>query len=100
MAQLTLRFAQSARSELNDILAYIAFDNPSAAAKLAGKIEKGLDRLLEFPGSGRAIPEAPSSRSQELVIPPIVRVFFRIEGQVLRVLYVMRSEQAFPPKGW
>ena len=40
MAQLTLRFAQAARSELNDLLAYIAFDNPAAASKLAGKIEK------------------------------------------------------------
>ena len=62
MAQLTLRFAQAARSELNDLLAYIAFDNPAAASKLAGKIEKSLDRLVEFPDSGRAIPEAHRSR--------------------------------------
>ena len=100
MAQLTLRFALAARSELNDILAYIAFDNPSAGAKFAGKIEKSLDRLLEFPDSGRAIPEAPSSRAHELVVPPAVRIFYRIEGDALRILHVMRSEQAFPPKGW
>ena len=100
MAQLVLRFALGARSELNDLLAYIAFDNPIAAAKLAGRIEKGLDRLLEVPDSGRLIPEAPSSRAHELVVPPIVRIFYRVEGEVLRVLHVMRSEQAFPPKGW
>jgi plasmid stabilization system protein ParE len=100
MAHLTLRFAQAARSELNDLLAYIAFDNSGAASKLAGNIEKSLDRLLEFPDSGRTIPEAPSSRARELVVPPIVRIFYRTEGDVLRVLHVMRAEQAFPPKGW
>ena len=100
MAQLNLRFAQTARHEINDILAYIAFDNPTAAAKLAGKIQKGLDRLLEYPDSGRAIPEEPTSRSSELAVPPMIRIFFRVEGPVLRILHVMRSEQAFPPKGW
>ena len=56
MAQLTIRFANSARSEINDILAFIALDNPAAAAKFAAKIQKALDRLLEFPNSGRLIP--------------------------------------------
>jgi plasmid stabilization system protein ParE len=56
MAKLTIRFANSARAEVNDILAYIALDNPTAAAKFAAKIEKALNRLLEFPNSGRLIP--------------------------------------------
>jgi toxin ParE1/3/4 len=100
MAKLTIRFANSARAEVNDILAYIALDNPTAAAKFAAKIEKALNRLLEFPNSGRLIPEEPKSRARELVVPPSIRVFFRVEGDILRVLHIMRSEQAFPPKGW
>jgi plasmid stabilization system protein ParE len=100
MAQLTIRFANSARAEVNDILAFIALDNPDAAAKFAAKIEKVLGRLIEFPNSGRLIPEEPKSRVRELVIPPSIRVFFRVEGDVVRVLHVMRAEQAFPPKGW
>ena len=53
MAQMTIRFANSARAEVNGILAFIALDNPAAAAKFAGKIHKALERLLEFPNSGR-----------------------------------------------
>ena len=99
MAPLTIRFANSARAELNDILAFIALDNPAAPAKFAAKIEKALDRLLDFPNSGRVIPEEPKSRVRELVIPPSIRVFFRLEGDARRVLHCMRAEQAFPPKG-
>ena len=100
MAQLTIRFANSARAEVNDILAFIALDNPDAAAKFAAKIQKAIDRLLAFPNSGRLIPEEPKSRARELVVPPSIRVFFRIDGDVIRVLHIMRAEQAFPPKGW
>ena len=100
MAQLTIRFANSARAEINDILAFIALDNPATAAKFATKIQKSLDRLLEFPNSGRLIPEEPRSRARELVVPPSIRVFFRIDGDVIRVLHIMRAEQSFPPKGW
>jgi len=100
MARLTLRFAVSARTQLNDILGFIALVNPAAAAKLAMKIEGGLQRLLEFPESGRLIPEEPTSRARELVVPPLIRIFFRVEGSVVRVLHIIRAEQAFPPKGW
>jgi len=100
MAQLTLRFAISARAELNDILGFIALDNPMAAAKLSSKIEHALQRLLQYPESGRLIPEDPKSAVRELVIPPLIRLFFRVEGPVVRVLYIRRAEQSFPPKGW
>jgi plasmid stabilization system protein ParE len=59
MAQLTIRFANSARAEVNDMLGFIALDKPDAAAKFAVKIQKANDRLIEFPNSGRLIPEDP-----------------------------------------
>lgn len=100
MAKVIIRFAITAREELDEILGFIALDNPQAAAKLSLKIEKGISRLAEFPASGRLIPEEPSSRAREVVIPPIIRVFYRVEGQVVRILHVMRGEHSFPPLGW
>jgi plasmid stabilization system protein ParE len=99
MANLTLRFALSARADLNEILSFIAMDNPNAAAKLATKVEKGLSRLVEFPDSGRLVPEEPTSRAREVVVPPL-RIFYRVEGDVVRILHVMRGEHSFPPLGW
>jgi toxin ParE1/3/4 len=99
MANLTLRFALSARADLTEILAFIAMDNPSAASKLATQVEKGLRRLVDFPESGRLVPEEPSSRAREVVVPPL-RIFYRLEGDIIRILHVMRGEHSFPPLGW
>lgn len=95
MATLKLQFTLAASRRLDEILDFIAQENPEAADQLSERIELGLIRLSEFPASGRKIPEAPERRERELVIPPSVRVFYRVEGKVLWVLYAMRSEQAF-----
>lgn len=100
MANLTLHFSNEARAELNEILAYIAADNPAAASKLSLKAEKSLQRLIQFPASGRKIPEEPSHSVRELVVLPFLRFFFRVEGDVIRILHVARSERSFPPPGW
>jgi toxin ParE1/3/4 len=99
MANLTLQFALTARADLNEILAFIAMDNPSAAAKLAMKVEKGLSRLVDYPASGRLVPEEPASRAREVVVSPL-RIFYRVEGNVVRILHVMRGEHSFPAQGW
>ncbi|NTV76243.1 MAG: type II toxin-antitoxin system RelE/ParE family toxin [Holophaga sp.] len=100
MAKVTIRFANSAREELEEILGFIALDNPQAAAKLSLRIEKSIGRLADFPASGRLIPEEPGSPAREIVIPPIIRVFYRVEGQVVRILHFMRGEHSFPPLDW
>lgn len=100
MAKVTIRFANSAREELEEILGFNALDNPLAAAKLSLQIEESIRGLADFPASGRLIPEEPDSPALEIVIPPIIRVFYRVEGDVVRILHLMRSEHAFPPLGW
>lgn len=98
MAALTIRLTQKAIRELDDILGFIAQDNPDAASRLEARIEHSINRVAAFPETGRKIPEAPERRERELVVPPSVRVFFRTEGTVLWVLHAMRSEQAFSPE--
>jgi toxin ParE1/3/4 len=95
MAPLRVRFTLTASRKLDEILGFIAQENPHAAGKLSEQIEQGLDRLSAFPDSGRKIPEVPERRERELVVPPCVRIFYRVEGKNLLVLYAMRSEQAF-----
>ena len=95
MAALKIHFTVTAIQTLDEILGFIAQDNPDAASKLAKRIEHGINRLASFPGTGQKIPEAPEHRVRELVVPPAVRIFCRVEGDTLWVLYAMRSEQAF-----
>lgn len=98
MAPLKIRITQPAMDRLNEILGFIAQDNPDAADKLSEQIEHGLERLAVFPASGRKIPEAPERSERELVVRPRVRVFCRADREELVVLHAMRSEQAFDPE--
>ena len=98
MAALKIQFTATAIRTLDEILGFIAQDNPDAASKLSARIEQGINRLASFPGSSRKIPEAPEHRERELVVPPAVRIFCRVEGEILWVLYSMRSEQSFHPE--
>ena len=98
MAALKIHFTANAIRTLDEILGFIAQDNPDAASKLSGRIEQAVNRLASFPGSGRKIPEAPERRERELVVPPAVRIFSRADGETLWMLHAMRSEQAFHPE--
>ena len=94
MAALKIRLTRKAMNGFDGILGFIAQENPDAASKLEERIEHSLGRIASFPDSGRKIPEAPERRERELVVPPSVRIFFRVEGETLWVLHVIRAEQA------
>ena len=95
MAALNLRLTLTASRRLDEILEFIAQDNPEAADRLSASTEAALERVAIFPASGRRIPEAPERTERELVVPPCVRIFYRVEDKDLWVLFAMRSEQEF-----
>ena len=93
MAQI--KWAEPALDDLNEIAEYLALDNPAAAKKLVRNVFKSVKRLKDFPQSGK-IPtellELKISHYREVVVVPC-RVFYRIENNVVFILYVMRSER-------
>lgn len=95
MAALKLHLTLTASRRLDEILGFIAQDNPEAADHLSATIEAALERVAAFPASGRRIPEAPERVEREVVVPPCVRIFYRVEGKTLWVLFAMRAEQEF-----
>lgn len=95
MATLKVHITRKALGELDEILGFIAQDNPDAASELEERIEHSINRVASFPGSGRKIPEAPERRERELVVPPVIRIFFRVGNDALWVIHAIRSELAF-----
>ena len=85
-------WTEPALQQLDAVAEYIALDNPAAASDLVSAVLDKVDRLNEFPQSGRLPPELPHSVYREVVVPPC-RVFYREEGVRVLVLYVMREEQ-------
>ena len=87
-----LIWAAPALADLDEIAEYIALDDRPAAARYVRRVFDTVDRLKQFPDSGRRPAELPDSRYREVVVPPC-RVFYRTEGNSVFVLYVMRSER-------
>ena len=90
MAQII--WTEPALSDLNAIAEYIALDKPSAAINLVQKVFSSTERLEQFPESGRKPPEFKKSKYLEIIVNPC-RIFYRIEGDKIYILYVMRSER-------
>ena len=90
MAQII--WTEPALSDLDAIAEYIALDKPTAAANLVQKVFSSIERLEQFPESGRKPPELKKSRYLEIIVAPC-RIFYRIEADKVYILYVMRSER-------
>lgn len=85
-------WAEPALFDLNEIAEYIALDKQNAAQKLVQSVFSTAARLEEFPNSGRRIPELRKSTYREVVVGPC-RVFYRVDGELVYILHVMRSER-------
>lgn len=77
---------------MDEIADYIALDNPGAAGGLVARVFEAIERLAEFPASGREPPELPASIYREVVVPPC-RVFYRHDGNQVIIVHVMREER-------
>jgi toxin ParE1/3/4 len=80
--------------DLTSLRAYIARDNPAAAARQVQRIVAAAARLTEFPETGR-----PGRRTgtRELVVsrtPYLVP--YRIRGEIVEVLRVLHGRQRWP----
>lgn len=84
-------WTEPALDQLDEIAEYIGLDNPVAARELVVKVFKKVDRLEQFPNSGREAPELPDSVYREVICNPC-RIFYRCEGKKVLILHVMRDE--------
>lgn len=91
MAQV--KWTEPALEDLNEIAEYIALDTPSAAKKLVANVFESVKRLKEFPLSGKVPEELEDSRYREIIVGPC-RIFYRLEDDLVYILYVMRGERA------
>lgn len=90
MAQII--WTEPALSDLDEIAEYIALDKVDAARRLVQKVLSSVERLEDFPTSGRIPPELLHSRYREIIVGPC-RVFYRSDKSNVYILYVMRGER-------
>lgn len=91
MAQII--WTEPALMDLDEIAEYIALSNPYAAANLVKEIFTKVERLEQFPKSGKHPLEIPELHYREVVIPPC-RVFYRLEKDLVYIAHVCRDERS------
>lgn len=65
---------------------------PEVGTRLAAEILKSTQRLIDYPDSGRKVPEFEQSHIREIIHPPF-RVIYLREEHVVSVIRVWRSER-------
>lgn len=86
-----------ALADLDAIADYIALEDALAAAALVRRVFAHVEHLVEHPESGSRPQELKRSRYRQIVEPPC-RVFYRVDGQRIVVVHVMRSERLLRKK--
>jgi len=73
-----LIWSERALSDIEDIYDYIAKDSPTYARYQAERIVTSVERLCQFPESGRHLPEFPYLPHRELIVGRY-RVIYRYD---------------------
>lgn len=80
-----------ALERVDEIAVYIAQDDPDSAVRWTVELFDAVKRLVEFPESGRMVPEAGKREIRELIFGSY-RVFYRV-GSAVEVLSVRHGSQ-------
>ncbi len=88
-----ITFAASAVKDLEAIKAwYIDQQVPDVGERLLGEVVSQVERLAEFPESGRIVPEFGIAHLREIIYPPF-RIVYRLDKMRVRIVRVWRSER-------
>ncbi len=92
---MKLTWSPLAIERVSEIAEYIAQDKPTAAQKWVDKIFNLVERLSEFPESGRVVPEMNNKMFRE-VISGNYRIIYKHENSEILILTVRHGKQILP----
>lgn len=89
---MKLIWSPLALDRLGEVAEYIAQDRPIAAEQWVERIFGAVERLHDFPLSGRMVPEVGREEIRE-VIEGDFRIIYRVEPEQLSVLTLRHARQ-------
>ena len=93
---MRVRWLRKALANLDAEAAYIARDNPAAAARVVMAIEEAVQNLARFPALGRP-GRVPGTR--ELVVPATPYIIpYRVRNNAVEILRVFHASRKWPRK--
>jgi addiction module RelE/StbE family toxin len=88
-------WSPTARTRTKEIIEYIAEDNPDAALTLIDEFEALVEKLKDYPESGRILPELKNDRIRELVVHKNYGIIYEINPDIIEILTVRHFQQDF-----
>jgi len=89
----SIALAASAVKDLEEIRAWYADQQvPEVGERLLGEVVAQVERLVDFPESGRTVPEFGLAPLREIIHPPF-RIVYHLEKNRVRIVRVWRSER-------
>jgi len=90
-----LIWSPTAKLDLKDIAAFIAEDSASAAERFVRSLFQAVERLADFPESGRIVPEFNDPAIREVIRKPC-RIVYRVDSgkhivEIARVWHAARG---------
>ena len=88
-----ITFAASAVNDLEAIRTwYVDQQIPAVGEKLLREIISQVERLADFPESGRIVPEFNIENLREIIYAPF-RIVYRLDGNKIKIIRVWRCER-------
>ncbi|MDA3927282.1 MAG: type II toxin-antitoxin system RelE/ParE family toxin [Kiritimatiellae bacterium] len=82
-----IRWTQQASSDFEGITLFIAQDSEYYASFFASKVLHAVERLIDFPASGRVVPESDNPAIREIILGNY-RIVYRLNKNTTEILTI------------
>lgn len=90
-----IRWTQRALNDLRLIGRYVAMHNPQAARRLLIRLRSRVRGVVDFPFSGRIVPELTNDRVRE-VLEGNYRIIYEVNDDSIDVMTVFEAHRLLP----
>ncbi|HMH44223.1 MAG TPA: type II toxin-antitoxin system RelE/ParE family toxin [Pyrinomonadaceae bacterium] len=92
-----LSWSPAARDDLHNIVVFIARDNSERAMSFGYQLISEIDRLRNFPESGRIVPEYENQWLREIIFHPYRMYRVNHDRKICEIARVWHSSRGVPP---
>jgi toxin ParE1/3/4 len=92
-----VRWTPQAANDLDAIAEFIARDSPHFAGLFAADVLQAVDRLVDFPESGRMVPEIGEKNIREIILGSYRRIYRR-RTEAVEILTVHHGARILDPR--
>ena len=90
-----VNMTENAEDDLNEIIVFIAQNNPQNALRILEKIQAKINTLDHFPYRGAYVPEllARNIKDYRQITEPPWKIIYKVDGSIVNILAIIDSRR-------